>query len=78
MHGRMDALVELKPGAPLLSSREVEVLRWAAKGKTSAETGMILGISERTVNFHIARAIEKCGACNKISAVAQAVLRGLL
>lgn len=39
-----------------LSSREVEVLRWAAEGKTSSE---VSGISERTVNFHINNTVAK-------------------
>jgi DNA-binding CsgD family transcriptional regulator len=37
-----------------LSNREIEVLKWAALGKTSWEMSMILEISERTVNFHLA------------------------
>ena len=38
---------------PVLTQREREVLRWTAFGKTSDEIGLILGISSRTVNFHI-------------------------
>jgi LuxR family transcriptional regulator len=34
------------------SRRELEILKWTAEGKTSAEVAMILSISENTVNFH--------------------------
>lgn len=61
-----------------LSIRETEVLRWSAEGKTADDIGLILHLSERTVNFHIANAIKKMGASNKISAVVQAVLCGVL
>ena len=35
-----------------LNEREVEVLTWVARGKTSAEIGQILGLTKRTVDFH--------------------------
>jgi DNA-binding CsgD family transcriptional regulator len=63
---------------PPLSTRETEVLRWSAEGKTAEDIGLILHLTERTVNFHIANAIKKMGASNKISAVVQAVLSGVL
>lgn len=65
------------PPAPL-SIRETEVLRWSAEGKTAEDIGLILHLSERTVNFHIANAVRKMGASNKISAVVQAILSGVL
>jgi len=61
-----------------LTAREREVLGWAANGKTAAETALILAISERTVEFHIANAIARLGAANKVQAVALAVAEGLV
>ncbi|MGY4493020.1 autoinducer binding domain-containing protein [Pseudomonas sp. TE3610] len=61
-----------------LSSRELEVLKWTAMGLTSVDVGKVLKLSERTVNFHIARCIEKLGVCNKLSAVVKTVLSGLI
>ncbi len=61
-----------------LSLREQEVLRWTAAGKTAAEIGTILGISERTVTFHITGALVKLNVVNKTQAVAKALLLGLL
>ena len=61
-----------------LSSRELEVLKWTAEGKIASDIGMILGLSTRTVNFHISTAMKKLGANNKTSAVVMAAKSGLL
>jgi len=65
-------------GRRLLTTRELTVLRWTAAGKTSAEIGIILGISTRTVNFHITTVLTKLDAVNKTQAVVKAVMLGLL
>src|SRR5690242_11325659 len=36
-----------------LTDREIETLTWSARGKTSNEIAQILGLSKRTVDFHI-------------------------
>ena len=71
---------EQKPHALLepLSLREAEVLRWTAQGKTASDVGMILGLTTRTVNFHISSAIRKLGTSNKTSAVVLATQRGFI
>lgn len=61
-----------------LSDREMGVLRWSAEGKTSAEIAAIMGIAERTVNFHINNAVAKLGATNKTSAAVRAAMLGLI
>lgn len=61
-----------------LTSREVEVLRWTADGKTSSEVGEIMNISERTVNFHVNNSLEKLGAANKTAGVLMAAMLRLL
>ena len=61
-----------------LVEREVEVLRWTAEGKTSADIAEILRISERTVNFHLNNASAKLGTCNKTAASVKAALLGLI
>ncbi|MCR1768383.1 LuxR family transcriptional regulator [Burkholderia glumae] len=66
------------PVAEVLSTRECEVLRWAAEGKTAYEIGIILGLTERTINFHISRSIIKLNASNRTNAVVKAVLMGLI
>lgn len=69
-------LVWQKP--PSLTEREIEALRWAADGKTTADTAGILGLSENTVKFHIKNAIAKLDVANKTAAVAKAAVLGLL
>ena len=64
--------------APRLSPREVETLRWSAVGKTSWEISMILGISERTVNFHLQQAAAKLRVKGRRAACARAVALGLI
>ncbi|NUF53975.1 LuxR family transcriptional regulator, partial [Acinetobacter seifertii] len=60
-----------------LTNREKEVLRWTAEGKTSAEIAQILGVSERTINFHLSNSMQKLNVNNKISAAIRAVMLGL-
>lgn len=61
-----------------LTNREKEVLRWTAEGKTSSEIAQILGVSERTINFHLSNSMQKLNVNNKISAAIRAVMLGLL
>jgi DNA-binding CsgD family transcriptional regulator len=61
-----------------LSERESACLHWAATGKTSWETAAILGVSERTVNFHLQNACRKLSARNRRAAVVTALALGLL
>lgn len=64
-------------GEPL-TGREVEVLRWAADGKTALDTAAILDIGLSTVRFHINNAVRKLKTENIAAAVFRALLLGLL
>jgi len=67
------------PGpAAELTAREREVLRWSATGKTVGEIGAILGISERTVTFHVTSTLVKLDVVNKTQAVSKALILGIL
>jgi LuxR family quorum sensing-dependent transcriptional regulator len=78
-HNRIRSLVRSRnPTSGPLSDRQCDVLRWAAKGKTAWEASVILGISERTVKFHLNEAARKLNAVNQTSAVATALVRGLI
>ncbi|VVE24455.1 Transcriptional activator protein AnoR [Pandoraea iniqua] len=57
-----------------LSAREREVLLWTAEGKTADEIGDILGISTRTVNFHIRNCLDKTGCRNKVQSAIRLVM----
>lgn len=64
--------------APALSAREREVLLWAAQGKTAWETSTILGISSKTVEFHLANCGKKLGTATKAQTILAAARKGLL
>jgi DNA-binding NarL/FixJ family response regulator len=65
-------------GAVHLTEREREVLTWVARGKTSAEIAIILGVRERTVNFHCDHAIRRLDVVNRTQAVAAAIAQRLI
>lgn len=59
-----------------LTQREVEVLRLAAKGQTNKAIGQALGISDRTVQGHLANIYGKLNASSRTEAVTQALKLG--
>jgi LuxR family transcriptional activator of bioluminescence operon len=61
-----------------LTKRELECVFWACEGKTAWEMAHIVGVSERTINFHLTSVIKKLGASNRQHAVAKAVMYGLV
>jgi DNA-binding NarL/FixJ family response regulator len=61
-----------------LSEREREVLRLVADGMATKQVARSLGITERTVKFHVNSIFHKLGADSRAQAVALAVQRGLL
>lgn len=63
---------------PEISSRELEVLKSVASGKSNKEIGVQLFISEGTVKTHVANLLTKLGVPGRTSAVREAVRRGLL
>jgi len=63
---------------PLLTPRELEILKRCKDGKTRPEIGKILSISPKTVEFHLRGIMDKLGASNQISAVVIALQRGFL
>jgi DNA-binding response OmpR family regulator len=72
------ARLDLWPKRVDLNDREVETLTWAARGKTSAEIARILGLSKRTVDFHIDNARTKLGAATRVEAAIKAATGRLI
>ncbi len=60
----------------LLSSREREICRWLADGKTNSEIGTILRISRATVKNHVAHILSKLGVENRTAAAARLIEAG--
>jgi DNA-binding response OmpR family regulator len=61
-----------------LNDREVEVLTWVARGKTSVEIAQIIGLTKRTIDFHIDNARGKLGAATRSEAAAKAATARLI
>ena len=61
-----------------LTEREMQVLTWVARGKSSADIATILEISERTVNFHLDNAMRKAGVATRVQAAVKCAMLGLI
>jgi len=72
------ARISLWPKAADLNDREIEVLTWVARGKTSAEIAQILGLTKRTVDFHTDNARAKLGAATRTEAAIKAATGRLI
>lgn len=64
------------PSVEQLTDRELEVLSLAAKGYTNKAIGVQLGISDRTVQGHLAHIFNKLQASSRTEAVMRAVSFG--
>jgi DNA-binding NarL/FixJ family response regulator len=73
---------EAHPGVPprrvALTERELQVLRGMADGKSNAEIGRELFVSEDTVKTHARRLFRKLGARDRAHAVAAGFRAGLV
>jgi DNA-binding NarL/FixJ family response regulator len=72
------ARMEVWPRNVSLSDREVEVLTWSARGKTSGEIASIIGVAKRTVDFHAESARNKLGVATRIEAAVKAAAGGII
>ena len=61
-----------------LTPREVDCLKWAARGKTDGEIAEILSIARWTVVTYLQNAKIKLGCANRTSAVAVAMSLGII
>jgi DNA-binding NarL/FixJ family response regulator len=72
------ARTEVWPKLVKLNDREVETLTWVARGKTSAQVAEILGLTKRTVDFHLDNAKVKLGAATRTHAAIKAATGRLI
>ena len=63
---------------PTLTPRERAVLEHVAHGLGNKQIAAQLGISERTVKFHVSSVFAKLGAANRTDAVTRAAQAGLI
>jgi DNA-binding NarL/FixJ family response regulator len=71
-------VVPIDSRRPVLTPRELEVLRAIGSGATTRKVGHIMGISPKTVENHKQRIFGKLGVQNQAHAVSIALRRGLL
>jgi LuxR family transcriptional activator of conjugal transfer of Ti plasmids len=80
-HAHLTAMVRTavqQESESVLTQRERQCLAWAARGKTVADTAILIGIAPRTVVFHLEKARQKFNASSIAQCVAEAMRRGLL
>jgi DNA-binding CsgD family transcriptional regulator len=61
-----------------LTGRELEVLRLVGTGKTNREIALVLSISQKTVQHHVAHAYDKLGLYSRAGAALWLAERGLV
>lgn len=77
-HDRVRELATKTHKAPVLSDREIEVLRCLRDGMSDSAAAEQLGVTVRTIRFHFTKIRQKLGAKNRGQAVATAVHAGIL
>lgn len=79
---KLMARIAGRPGPPpayeALTERELEVLTLAGRGYTNKAIGVQLGISDRTVQGHLAKIYQKLQASSRTEAVMKAVSLSLI
>lgn len=78
-----ERLMQLKVGdfrykEHLLSAREIEVLTWAASGKSNEEIGIILTVSSETIKSHLANICRKFNVYRREHAISIALTHGII
>jgi DNA-binding NarL/FixJ family response regulator len=78
----LDALLPsaspLSADSPVLTPRELEVLRMMAEGAANKTIAWKLNISEHTAKFHVASILGKLNAASRAEAVAIGIRKGLI
>ena len=61
-----------------LTSREKEILLWAAEGKSDSVIAEIIGVSHATIRFHMNNIFKKLDANERTLATVKAIRKGLI
>lgn len=73
--------IQSRPGflsSPDFTKKQKEVLLWVAAGKSNKQVGMILGMAEVTVKWHLKLIFEKLGVKSRLEAVNKGLLYGVV
>lgn len=76
-NGRSAQALAAVPGAPALTSRELEVLHQLSFGLSNKEIAQALGISYETVKEHVQHILRKLGVSDRTQAAVWAVRNGI-
>ena len=68
--------VVMAADSPALSTRELQVVQYAAKGRTNKSIAGALSLSEHTVKNYLFRAFEKLGVSSRVELLFYLTLRG--
>jgi DNA-binding CsgD family transcriptional regulator len=60
-----------------LTLREMMILNWIKNGKTNWEIAKIIGVTERTIRFHLESIFSKLDVTSRSHAIATAIEHGL-
>lgn len=69
---------EQAANAPQLTDRQLKILEMVAKGITYKEAGIALGLTERTVKYHMGNIIEALHLENRSQVIAYAAKMGII
>lgn len=59
-----------------LNARQLEIMRWKADGKTTAEIAEIMGLSPHTINTYVERSFKATDTLNMTALVAMGFRKG--
>jgi len=62
----------------LLSCRDAEILNWILAGKSDRQIGDILGLSGKTINYHVEKLKDRFAVATRIQLVAACLHFGCL
>jgi DNA-binding CsgD family transcriptional regulator len=74
----LDQRIDPSAAGKPLSARERQCLEMAARGLTTGDIALKLGIAERTAQFHFSNILDKLGVLNRAEAIAKCVKLGLI
>ncbi|MBQ0150957.1 MAG: helix-turn-helix transcriptional regulator [Bacteroidales bacterium] len=63
---------------PALTSRETEILKLIASGRTSQEIAQVISLSHETIKWYRKRLLQKTGSANSAELIHKATEAGLL
>jgi DNA-binding CsgD family transcriptional regulator len=61
-----------------LTEQEREILIWCAQSKSNHDIGIIMGVTSKTIDFHLSKIYKKLGVNGRILAVVKACNLGLI